>query len=622
MEMTGDHSTAQSRYGLIDQHKIAIKHLLDPVLGGESGSQDSASSISHTLDDSESSSSHPSPMEAPANSIVEPREQEEKVSIDKIEQMEEPQGKEETGNLDKISQAVLDVVTPTQEKLSHVLEPVLESELWTSTLEAIGEGKKSMQESVREALSSSTSNMYTRLSKPLREMSEDLTLFGVVELVVWAMLVLFLVRRTWTSSKKGRGNARDMVRALQRCKTDLRAEMVRMECSPLMLRLAWSDCATHDKNAKFWPECGGAVGAVRFQAELRHENNKGLFKAIKLLEAVKSRHEDVSWADLIQMAGVLAVETTGGPRIRIRYGRMDAPNFHESRNTLSYPVQQVRGEKGGIRGTAQAAKAKGGKGVYAGNLHHSGGHGNGLAGGSDGCPFIAQLARRLPQAIGPYPDGAAVPSVHIRNVFYRMGFDNREIVALCGAHTIGRAFSDRSGVTEHSSGYKGATPYTCATSSTAHDGDTDQTKSGVGMPGGCSWTRNWLTFDNSYYRNAFIGDEKKAYMSLVVSNKNSTDEQAHNSHLFSAISNPMRRTVDPNARNPVRLKEQLRLRDPQLLWLPTDNALETDPEFKSFFFIYAQDQQKWYRDYAAAHKKMSELGAKWSNGPTEAVYIE
>ena len=64
------------------------------------------------------------------------------------------------------------------------------------------------------------------------------------------------------------------------------------------------------------------------------------------------------------------------------------------------------------------------------------------------------------------------------------------------------------------------------------------------------------------------------------------------------------------------------MRDPQLLWLPTDNALETDPEFKSFFFTYAQDQQEWYRDYAAAHKKMSELGAKWCNGPTEAVYIE
>ena len=258
-----------------------------------------------------------------------------------------------------------------------------------------------------------------------------------------------------------------MIRSLRRCKADLRAEMIRMDCSPLMLRLAWSDSATHDKNAKFWPECGGAIGAVRFKVELHHENNRGLLKAIKLLEVVKKRHENVSWADLIQMAGVLAVEITGGPKIKIKYGRTDAPNFHESENTLSYPVQQLNAQTGRVRsGTTLPVKAKGFRGTH---LNHRG-RSEGLARDNNGCPFIAQLANRLPQAIGPYPDGAAVPSVHIRNVFYRMGFNNREIVALCGAHTIGRAFSDRSGVTEHSSGFKGATPYTCATSVTAREG--------------------------------------------------------------------------------------------------------------------------------------------------------
>lgn len=34
---------------------------------------------------------------------------------------------------------------------------------------------------------------------------------------------------------------------------------------------------------------------------------------------------------------------------------------------------------------------------------------------------------------------------HIRDIFYRMGFDDREIVALCGAHALGRAHTDRSG---------------------------------------------------------------------------------------------------------------------------------------------------------------------------------
>lgn len=34
---------------------------------------------------------------------------------------------------------------------------------------------------------------------------------------------------------------------------------------------------------------------------------------------------------------------------------------------------------------------------------------------------------------------------HLREVFYRMGFNDSEIVALSGAHTLGRAHKDRSG---------------------------------------------------------------------------------------------------------------------------------------------------------------------------------
>ncbi|PYI03717.1 heme peroxidase [Aspergillus sclerotiicarbonarius CBS 121057] len=45
---------------------------------------------------------------------------------------------------------------------------------------------------------------------------------------------------------------------------------------------------------------------------------------------------------------------------------------------------------------------------------------------------------------GRLPDAAKDHS-HIRDVFYRMGFNDQEIVALIGAHSIGRAHSDRSG---------------------------------------------------------------------------------------------------------------------------------------------------------------------------------
>ena len=34
---------------------------------------------------------------------------------------------------------------------------------------------------------------------------------------------------------------------------------------------------------------------------------------------------------------------------------------------------------------------------------------------------------------------------HLRDIFYRMGFDDREIVALSGAHAIGRCHEDASG---------------------------------------------------------------------------------------------------------------------------------------------------------------------------------
>merc|ERR1711939_1129480 len=45
---------------------------------------------------------------------------------------------------------------------------------------------------------------------------------------------------------------------------------------------------------------------------------------------------------------------------------------------------------------------------------------------------------------GRLPDGSKGAD-HLRWIFYRMGFDDREIVALSGAHNLGRCHSDRSG---------------------------------------------------------------------------------------------------------------------------------------------------------------------------------
>jgi len=56
-----------------------------------------------------------------------------------------------------------------------------------------------------------------------------------------------------------------------------------------------------------------------------------------------------------------------------------------------------------------------------------------------------------PPAAGaaPWPNEAAGPAPHLRWVFYRQGFNDQEIVALSGAHTVGRAHADRSGLGAH-----------------------------------------------------------------------------------------------------------------------------------------------------------------------------
>jgi len=129
---------------------------------------------------------------------------------------------------------------------------------------------------------------------------------------------------------------------------------------------------------------GGSNGArMRFCPEKDWGANAGLDIARSALEPVKAKYPTISYADLYTLAGVVAVEEAGGPEIKFRLGRKDM----ESGET-SPP---------------------------------------------DG---------RLPDA----DKGARVKTIqHIRDIFYRMGFNDREIVALSGAHAMGRCHTEASG---------------------------------------------------------------------------------------------------------------------------------------------------------------------------------
>ncbi|CEG35772.1 cytochrome c peroxidase [Plasmopara halstedii] len=151
---------------------------------------------------------------------------------------------------------------------------------------------------------------------------------------------------------------------------------------PTLVRLAWHSSGTY--SAK--DNSGGSTGGtIRFEPEINHGGNAGLHLAIRALEKVKKNHPEITYADLYILAGVTMIEEMGGPEIPFRVGRPDANSGNEPTQTPDDRLPNA--DMGSKEKTAQ----------------------------------------------------------HVRDVFYRMGFDDRDIVALVGAHAIGRCYPSRSG---------------------------------------------------------------------------------------------------------------------------------------------------------------------------------
>jgi len=318
-----------------------------------------------------------------------------------------------------------------------------------------------------------------------------------------------ILDRLFNGKKKGDGL--DLTGQLKAVKKDLWEFIDKMNCNPIMVRLAWHDSGTYDKRIGEWPVCGGANGSIMYSPEIDMGANNGLSKAAKFLEPFKDDYPLVSWADLIQMASAVSVEHAGGPKIQMRYGRKDVTGPDACPEPKS-------------RGTA------------------------GNAG--------------LPDAEAPFGCGATSAAQHLRNIFYRMGFDDKDIVALSGAHTLGRAFKERSGLVSEGYGEANACPYTKAVGLCPVRRDAT---AGVGMPGGKSWTKKWLKFDNGYFKD---------YVET----------------------------------------------DPNLIWFSTDKALHVDEAFKPHFMTYKDDEGAFFRDYAQAHKRLSEQGSKFE--PADGIVID
>ncbi|KAE8816143.1 Chitinase-like protein 1 [Hordeum vulgare] len=88
-----------------------------------------------------------------------------------------------------------------------------------------------------------------------------------------------------------------------------------------VLRLVFHDAGTFDISDK----SGGMNGSIIYEAD--RPENTGLSKSLKILRKAKEgidQVQQVSWADLIAVAGAEAVALCGGPEIPVRLGRLDS----------------------------------------------------------------------------------------------------------------------------------------------------------------------------------------------------------------------------------------------------------------------------------------------------------
>lgn len=291
--------------------------------------------------------------------------------------------------------------------------------------------------------------------------------------------------------------------ALKKAEALIEAKVKEISCAPILVRLAWHDSGTFDKAhaGKPWPEAGGAIGSIRTDHEINAPANAGLKKALTMyLQPIKDACPTLSWADLIQLASATAIKVAGGPKIPMKYGRVDGePQMKQEPNF------------------------------------------------------------GLPDALSPFGGPLANkedPAEHLRYVFYKYGMDDKDIVALSGAHTIGRAFADRSGTVAEGEGPEAGTVYTKKGCPFAGNSRT---------LGGRSWTKSWLSFDNSYF-----ADMHKADAGCIA--------------------------------------------------FPTDKVLMSDPGFKPHFEAFAVDQKAFFEAYKVSHKKLSELGSKFE--PPEGITLD
>ncbi|MFG6115530.1 catalase/peroxidase HPI [Halobacillus sp. MO56] len=192
---------------------------------------------------------------------------------------------------------------------------------------------------------------------------------------------------------------------------------------PFFIRMSWHAAGTYRIGDG---RGGGGSGSQRFAPLNSWPDNGNLDKARRLLWPIKQKYGNkLSWADLLVLAGNVAIESMGGKTIGFGGGREDI--WHPEEDVNWGPETEWLGNK-----------------RYAGERELE----NPLAAVQMGLIYVN------PEG----PDGEPDPlgsARDIRETFKRMGMNDEETVALtAGGHTFGKAHGagDPSHVTEEPEG--------------------------------------------------------------------------------------------------------------------------------------------------------------------------
>ncbi|OIJ22407.1 catalase/peroxidase HPI [Anaerobacillus alkalidiazotrophicus] len=318
---------------------------------------------------------------------------------------------------------------------------------------------------------------------------------------------------------------------------------------PLFIRMAWHSAGTYRTGDG---RGGGGTGAQRFAPLNSWPDNGNLDKARRLLWPIKQKYGNkISWADLLVLAGNVAIESMGGKTFGFGGGREDI--WHPEEDIYWGNEKEWLGDN-----------------RYKGDRELE----NPLAAVQMGLIYVN------PEGPNGNPDPLA-SARDIRETFARMGMNDEETVALiAGGHTFGKAHG--AGDAAHVGPDPEAAPIETQGLGwlSTHGKGIGRDTITSGIEG--AWTANPTQWDNGYFDLLFgyqwwlTKSPAGAYQWLVV--------------------NPDKKDLAPDVEDPS-------VRVPTMM-TTADMALRYDPEYEKISRRFHQNPEEFADAFARAWFKL------------------